>query len=277
MSIVVNEKEYFGIIYKIENVINHKVYIGQTTEPNGFNGRYQAKGVGIERVYNYHRLHMNRNAYYNVHLLSSIEKYGLEAFVVDEIFDTATSFEELNNKEIYYIAKFDSYNNGYNNTAGGNTYDVSKKPIGKDCHLSKRVCQIGLDGNLIKIWDALAEIERETGIKRGSISNVCLGSKKTAGGFVWVYQEDYDPNSDYRRIPKTKDGGSGTKPILWLDENENIIKEFYSGTEACKELKISPQEISRICLHKRKKPKFNLIYKNEYIEEQRLSVKDFVA
>lgn len=32
MSITIDNKEYYGIIYKIENTINNKVYIGQTTE-----------------------------------------------------------------------------------------------------------------------------------------------------------------------------------------------------------------------------------------------------
>lgn len=35
--------EAYGIIYKIENLINKKVYIGQTTRNNGFKGRYNAK------------------------------------------------------------------------------------------------------------------------------------------------------------------------------------------------------------------------------------------
>ena len=36
MSVIIDGKEYYGIIYKIENVINHKVYIGQTTQQKGF-------------------------------------------------------------------------------------------------------------------------------------------------------------------------------------------------------------------------------------------------
>ena len=33
--------EVYGIIYKIENTINHKVYIGQTTCKMGFRDRYR--------------------------------------------------------------------------------------------------------------------------------------------------------------------------------------------------------------------------------------------
>ena len=48
----INNLEVYGVIYKITNKVNNKVYIGQTTRC--FNKRYDSKGVGVERVYNYH-------------------------------------------------------------------------------------------------------------------------------------------------------------------------------------------------------------------------------
>ena len=48
------DKEIFGVIYKITNTKNRKVYIGQTTNKKGYNGRYPHKGVGIERIHAYH-------------------------------------------------------------------------------------------------------------------------------------------------------------------------------------------------------------------------------
>jgi len=91
--------EVYGIIYKITNIINDKVYIGQTTRENGFDGRYYCKGKGIERVYKYHKNSKERFDDYNEHLLNSIEKYGFNSFEVNEIFDIAFSKEELNIKE----------------------------------------------------------------------------------------------------------------------------------------------------------------------------------
>ena len=46
--------EVYGVIYKIKNLINKKVYIGQTTQKGGFNSRYKYNGEGIERVYNHY-------------------------------------------------------------------------------------------------------------------------------------------------------------------------------------------------------------------------------
>ena len=276
--IEIDGKQYYGIIYKIENIITHCVYIGQTTNKKGFNGRYYYKGVGIERVYNWLRSQKRQGNRYNKHLLRSIEKCGLGAFTVDEIFDTALDKGDLNNKEVYYIKKFDSYRNGYNMSFGGDSMSGMKRPRGKDCKNSKRVCQLDLDGNLIKIWDSATEAHNSIGVCAASISNVCHGEMKTAGNFVWVFEKDYDKNKNYKRIPQIKDRGRGTKQVLLLSDTGEIIFEFYSVNFAGKQLGISPQDISRICLHQiENNKKYNLIFRDEYMEEQRLNERTSVS
>lgn len=281
MSIVIDDKEYYGIIYKIENMITHKIYIGQTTHPRGFNGRYDHKGVGIERVYKDLRSKMNRGAHGNVYLLRSIETCGFDAFVVDEVFDVALTFEELNYKESYYIAKYDSYKNGYNMTSGGDSISGYSRPTGKDCKNSKRVCQIDLYGKLIKIWDSATEACNELGVCPSTLSNVCRGKKskndkeiETAGGYVWVFEKDYDQHKDYSIKRPKLHTGHGAKTVLLLSDDGNIIKEYYSINDASADLGMAVESVRQTCLHKYKKPRFNLVYKNEYIEEQRLSVRE---
>ena len=274
MSIIIDGKEYYGIIYKIQNIKTNEIYIGQTTHPRGFNGRYDFKGNGIERVYKYLIGNEARGERHNQHLRRSIKKFGFDTFEVVEVFDTAETFEELNEKETYYINLFDSYKNGYNQSYGGDSISGYHRPSGKDCPNSKRVCQIDLDGNLIKIWDCATDASNDLNIDQSSISMVCKGKRKTAGNFVWVHEKDYNPNENYSRIPQIKDRGSGTKPVLWLDDEGNILQEFYSVNNVSNTLDICPQSVSNTCLHRIKKPRYNLIYKSEYIEEQRLSVKD---
>lgn len=276
MSIVIDGKEYYGVIYKIENMITHEIYIGQTTNPKGFDGRYSFSGQDIERVYAYLKGNQVRNERHNQHLRRSIEKYGFGAFEVNKQLDVALTPEELNEKEIYYIEKFDCFKHGYNQTYGGDNY-----PRGEYCPNSKRVCQISLNGQLIKIWGSATDAHNELGVCAASISQVCSGyispsgkGKKTAGGFVWVLEKDYDPYKNYSQTPHKKTMGRGTKPVLWLSNENEIIQEFYSVINAGKTLGISPQEVSRICLHKAKTIKYNLIYKDEYMEEQRLSVRE---
>lgn len=284
MSIIINGVQYYGIIYKIENKITHCIYIGQTTHPKGFNGRYYHRGIGIERVYNDLASRRNREEQYNRHLLRSIEKCGFDAFVVDEVFDTALTANELNEKETYYIKKFDSYKNGYNMSFGGDSTSGYNKPSGKDCPNSKRVCQISLDGKLIKIWDSATEASNELGVCPSSLSNVCHHKKarkggdsaKTAGGYVWVFEKDYDSREDYSVNRPRQNMGHGAKAVVLLSGGGNIIQEFYSINETSRQLGIDVETVRQTCLHKFKKPTYNLMYKSEYIEEQRLSEKGYV-
>lgn len=54
---------------------------------------------------------------------------------------------------------------------------------------SKPVLQLDKNtGEVIKEWASLAEAERNTGILETHISRVCLGKRKSAGGFGWRHK-----------------------------------------------------------------------------------------
>lgn len=96
----------YGVIYKITNNINKKVYIGQTVESGGFNRRYRN----------------NLKDYtHNKHLRNSIIKYGIENFEICKTLDVAFSQTELNIKESVWIRYYNSTNRklGYNKKDGG--------------------------------------------------------------------------------------------------------------------------------------------------------------
>ena len=56
-------------------------------------------------------------------------------------------------------------------------------------HLNKRVRQIDSNGNVIKIWESMADIERAGIVTRQSVSLCCLGKMKTAKGYMWQFDE----------------------------------------------------------------------------------------
>lgn len=51
---------------------------------------------------------------------------------------------------------------------------------------SKRVAQLSLSGEVVKIWDAVAEASRH-GFSCSNIWSVCVGNRKTHKGFKWRY------------------------------------------------------------------------------------------
>lgn len=92
-------------IYKFTNLINNKSYIGQS--------------IDIEKRYKEHkRNHLNPNYNnYNSKFYRALRKYGFENFSYEIIIEC--SQEECLSKEVEYILVYDSYNNGYNSTKGG--------------------------------------------------------------------------------------------------------------------------------------------------------------
>ena len=97
-----------GYIYKVINNINNKIYIGQTRRT-------------IEIRWKEHiRDSFKPSRSYTSILHSAIRKYGEEAFSVENI-ETCDN-KILNEREIYWINYYDSCNNGYNISHGGNGY-----------------------------------------------------------------------------------------------------------------------------------------------------------
>lgn len=52
---------------------------------------------------------------------------------------------------------------------------------------SKKIVQLDLSNNILKIWDSARAIQRETGLSQGNISRCCNGVYKQAYGFKWEY------------------------------------------------------------------------------------------
>ena len=84
-----------------------KYYIGQTSRT--IEQRAGSQGSG------YHKYDNNKNSKF----ANAIRKWGWDSFEVTVLEENITSQVKLNELEVYYIEKFDSYNNGYNSTLGG--------------------------------------------------------------------------------------------------------------------------------------------------------------
>lgn len=102
---VIIMKEICGI-YCIENIINHKKYIGLSK--NCYRRWYDHKNKAFNSIEEDDK----RKPIY-----LAIRKYGLENFTFSIIEECPQ--EKLKEREIYWISYYDSYYNGYNATLGG--------------------------------------------------------------------------------------------------------------------------------------------------------------
>ena len=100
-----------GTIYKIENTINNFVYIGQTIQSNPmirWKDHYNAFLYGS-----------------NYPLYKDMRTLGVENFTF-QIIETNIPENKLDEKEQFYIKKYNSTKNGYNILLGGQTEKFSK-------------------------------------------------------------------------------------------------------------------------------------------------------
>ena len=100
-------------IYFIINKITGERYVGQTTN--------------FVRRKNEHLSQLKDKTHINKKLQNAWNKYGANNFIVEKIQYDNISKEELNNEEIKYIKQYDSYNNGYNLTIGGDGGNTRSK------------------------------------------------------------------------------------------------------------------------------------------------------
>ena len=67
---------------------------------------------------------------------------------------------------------------------------MSKNRKGKDNANAKITCQFDINIELIHVWEYADQAARSLNINRSAISMVCMGTHKSAGGFIWRYLYD---------------------------------------------------------------------------------------
>ena len=214
---------YTGIIYKYTSPSN-KVYVGQTI--NEYNRKNAFKN--IKHLYAGGKIDKARLKYgpdnFQYEVLETIQKDSKKELL-----------ETLNNLEVQYITKYDSFKSGYNSTPGGDSgrlgfkhseetiqklrkshenykpkraFDVSKKTFGYDL-LNK----VFIEG------ESIADISHKVQVDYRSIGQICNNDDfKSGGRFIsgkrylfsftkedlinrinWYYSEEYNYKKKHRK------------------------------------------------------------------------------
>lgn len=195
-----------GYIYKYENCLNGKIYIGQTTNINSRIASHKNKSKTI------------KNKFYN-----AVRKYGWESFKFSILTTIeASSIEELteilDKLEIAYIKKYDSYNSGYNATLGGHSKRGYKQSIEFVQKCKNRKYSIECR-NKMSIAAKNRIVSKETREKH----RVNAINRK-------LYQ--LSKSSIQKRNKRIKD--SLGKSIIQLDNTNTVINEFPAIIDAIK-------------------------------------------
>ena len=214
-------------IYKIHNLINNKLYIGQS--------------VNIRRRWTGHKRCLRNGNHENTYLQHSWDKYGESAFEFKVL--EYCSIDQLDERERYYINLFHTTERdyGYNLRSGGQNggskwteemcQKFSEKLMGHDVsditrqrikmnhadvsgvnnpmygkrrsdavkaavskantgRESARKCRMSVFCvELNKIWADAATAAKELGLASDTILKVCREERKTHGGYHWEFAQ----------------------------------------------------------------------------------------
>lgn len=199
------KREIISGIYYIYNIINGKMYIGES--------------VDIYRRWREHAQDLKDGAHDNVHLQRSWDKYGECNFKFNII--EKCKEDDLLEREKYWIKFYDSFNNGYNQTEGGegclgykhnNEAKEKMKKIKREQFqdirnrekLSKAhefeslpIYQIDFNGNIVKQWQSANWAAKMLGFSQTRIYEALNHNnrKKTYGGYIWIYVDKYNKDT----------------------------------------------------------------------------------
>lgn len=229
-----------NVIYKITNIANNKVYIGQT--------RTSLRKRLLSHISHAKQTTKSRKHYFQ----RALQKYDLKCFSV-EILETCNE-SDLNNREIYWISHFNSFDSktGYNSTFGGDgcsiSRDVSQTTRDKlsTVHKNKwklkeyremqkehrvqswkkrsyKIIQLTNSMSFIKRWESKKEITEVFGA--GNFGRLTKNRPRVySHGFVWVTEEEY------RNIQNS------TPLLVQLDYFGNVINYYYDYLSANREI-----------------------------------------
>lgn len=208
-------------IYKIQNISDHKFYVGSSVD---FNKRKEI-----------HIYQLRTGTHSNKHLLNAWRKFGESSFVF-EILEIVKNPASLLEREQYYIDSMDACDLGYNIQKiaksrfgsfpneqtiielslklsgdknpmfGINVYETWIKKYGyveatkkwEQCNIrrssnginkgTKKIIQLSKCGEIISEFDSITSASIITGTNLSSITQVCKGNRKSASGYRWEYK-----------------------------------------------------------------------------------------
>lgn len=206
-------------IYQYKNKINGKSYVGQS--------------ININKRFREHKnaAFNPNNKDYKFAIHAAIRKYGLENF--DFIVLEECTPEKLNEREKYWIAFYDSYNNGYNETIGGNESHI---------HIGQPVELYDLNGKYIREYPNITEAAKDINISRNTIYGILYGNRLSAKGYQFKLKKDTTT-----QISKYSNNQGGKIPIIQYNKEGQKIQEWESAAHAARILKIDASSITK-CL-----------------------------
>lgn len=205
-KIKIFQSPYISGIYRITNLKNGLSYIGQSVD------------LHQRKVKHWNPQTSKPNQYTELH--QDMLKLGLEYFKFEILEKCPT--DQLDEREKYWIAYYDTLNNGYNKTSGGHGDKTDTENA-----QTVRVYAYNLDGSLAKEYISIGQAIRDCGLKSNNITR-CIqynDNEHISGNYMWRL-EKYDHIEPYqtRHI--------GKKVFAYDPVTREFVKAYDNVTDA---------------------------------------------
>lgn len=218
-------------VYKITNLINGKIYVGQSVD---IERRWeQHKRIGQGQLNGFYAKDGRRPLY------RAINKYGVNSFKF-EILELCSE-EMLYEREQYWIDLLHA------NTKNCTGYNLNDGGAGNKNNTQQRYAyQYDLDGNYIGEYESITKATLSMGLKpnSGAIQNAIGVEGKTSCGYQWRYEKlnKISAISYYSKRNK----------VAMYDKNGKLLKIFANTTEAGNSINKTHSAIEYNCKNKSK-------------------------
>lgn len=202
-------------IYKATNVINNKFYIG-------FDSNWP----------NRKKHHLKSNKKYL--FCNAIKKYGKDNFIWEPIYQSKNAEHTLKIMEPYFIKEYNSYENGYNMTLGGEGtfgYKPTKETLEKI-----RKAQLGKKKHNDEYKINMSKLHKGKIVSEETKHKLSISGKKS--GIKHSMPGKNNPSS---------------KKYIFINPDGKIFTVFGEFDKFCKENRLSKNTM-RNCLYKKKIP-----------------------
>lgn len=198
-----------GGIYKITNLKNNLIYIGQTKD---FNNRWNS--------------HRRLDKEMNTPLHQDMKELGLNYFKFEII--EKCDVENFDEREKYWISYYDSYNLGYNLDTGGSGQRADEF---FESAQTVEVFSYDLNGNFVKSYKSIGAAIRDLGLKSNNITRAIAfnDNHHISGDRMWRYEY-------FDSIPPYEPPSAGKEIFCYDLDTRLFIKGYKNSIEAGKEL-----------------------------------------
>lgn len=219
-----------GLIYLITNDINNKVYVGKTVQTLADRWTKHKSDARLGDNCLIHQkmreLGGNINTFPNFHI---------------QIIEDNIPEDKIKEAERKWISYYDSYNNGYNQTLGG------EDSCGE--YNRKRIYQIDMYSNeIINIYEStVSAIINNPDLDRTSVQMAAAQLRATSGKYRWAYEETLQEvlNNPLTKEQIEKSLNGYKKQVYQIDINSNkIIQSFDSITSAANAINVDKAAIT---------------------------------